>query len=309
VPSTGDGRLPLSRRGADRDPVPTGMRRREASAPSLLEPGQRRTEILSSAAVILAGVLVVIGFGFVASRAMRADNDPPNLSEPAAPGLGEVTLPSPDQSTIPLGTPTPSATPKSPTGAPTSKKPPPPDPGTLAIASGNVPTLVNLPAEGSWDWVHWGEAGTFSLERDKDGGFGILEGAPTAPRFRHALSPQRFEWTGGDPVDHSDGTPTGIRTCGKGNAFTISAPATTGTRVLKLYVGVLAAKGRLSAKLTTGTATAVATLEEPDAVMRTAVLTLTYRAPKTGNLRLTWSTQEAFGTGCGGVALEAAALS
>jgi hypothetical protein len=276
----------------------------------------RRREVLSSAAVILAGVLVVVGFGLVASRAMRDDTAEPKLPPAAAPGLGDVLIPSPGQETIPIGspTPTPSRRSSSPTPSPTPPPTPSPtskpaDPGTVAISRGNVPALVDLPDEGSWDWVHWGEAGTFSLERDKTGDFAILEGAPTAPRFRHALSPQRFKWTGGEPVDHSDGTPTGIRTCGKGNGFTLTAPATTDTRVLKLYVGALAARGRLEAKLSTGSATGTVTLEQRDAALRTAVLTVTYRAPKTGNLRLSWTTLEAFGTGCGGVALEAAALS
>ena len=56
--------------------------------------GRRWNETLSSAAVILAGVLVVVGFGFVASRAMRSHNEAPNVSVPQAPALGEVTLPS-----------------------------------------------------------------------------------------------------------------------------------------------------------------------------------------------------------------------
>ena len=71
-----------------------------------------------------------------------------------------------------------------------------------------------------------------------------LEGAPTAPREQHSLSPQKFTWSGGDPVASSDGTPTGIRTCGKGNGFTISAPAGTSTRTLRLYVGAFAGRGR-----------------------------------------------------------------
>jgi len=156
--------------------------------------------------------------------------------------------------------------------------------------------------------VHWGEDGTFSLERDKAGGFAILEGPPTAPRFRHALSPERFAWQGGQPVDHSDGTPTGIRTCGKNNGFTLTAPAAEKTRVLKLYVGIIAGKGRLSAKLSAGSATSGLTLEQRDGTFRTAVLTISYRAPRAAKLQLSWTTLDSFGTGCGGVALQAATL-
>jgi hypothetical protein len=185
---------------------------------------------------------------------------------------------------------------------------PPVDTGSVSLARSGVNALVNLSAEGSTDWVHWGEESTFSLERDKNGGFAILEGSPTAPRFRHALSPQRFSWQGGSPVDHSDGTPTGIRTCGKGNGFTISAPATTTTRTLRLYVGVLAGRGRLDATLSTGGGTKSSKLEQRNATMTTAVFTVTYRAPKNGTLKLNWVTEDSFNSDCGGVALEAATL-
>ena len=93
-----------------------------------------------------------------------------------------------------------------------------------------------------------------------------------------------------------------------GNAFTITAPASTGTRVLRLYLGVVAARGRLEAKLTAGSATKTATLEERDTDFRSVVYTISYRAPKTAKISLRWVTQEAFGSGCGGVALQAATL-
>jgi hypothetical protein len=157
--------------------------------------------------------------------------------------------------------------------------------------------------------VHWGLGGTFALERDKKGEFRILEGAPTAPRQQHALSPQRFRWTGGDPVSTSDGTPTGIRTCGKGNGFTLSAPAGTTPRVLKLYVGVVAGRGKLTARLTTGDSTGTTVLEQRAEALRTTVLSVAYQAPRPGQLRLTWSTDAAYGKGCSGVTLEAATLS
>jgi hypothetical protein len=313
--TTGNGRLPIRKRitGHRAAPRSTGTRRREDDGLPPPDDGRRWNETLSSAAVILAGVLVVVGFGFAASRAMRSHSEAPNVAVPEAPALGEVTLPSAGASqgliqlTSPSVSPSPTPSSTSPSATPASK-PPPPDPGALSIVTGAVPGTVDLSAEGSRDWVHWGEQSTFSLERDKNGGFAILEGAPTAPRFRHALSPQQFSWTGGDPVDHTDGTTTGIRTCGKGNGFTISAPAGDTTRTLKLYVGIISGKGTLSAKLSTGSATASATLQQKDGTFHTAVLTLRYRAPKDGKITLRWNTDDAFGTGCGGVALQAATL-
>jgi hypothetical protein len=279
-----------------------------------VEPDDRRgwNEIASSAAVILAGVIVVVAFGFIASRAIRSHNDNPLPAPPPTVALGGVTNdPSASPGLIPLGTPTPSPTTASPSPSPsaTSRKTARPvDNGAITIATGGIPGTVDLTAEGTRDWVHWGEEGTFSLERDADGGFAILEGTPSAPRFRHALSPTQFRWTGGDPVGHSDGTTTGIRTCGAGNGFTISAPAATSGRTLRLYVAVLAAKGTLSARLSAGSATASASLEQRNGTFTPAVFTLTYRAPKAAKINLSWTTTQAFGDGCGGVALEAATL-
>jgi hypothetical protein len=306
--TTGNGRLPIRKRITGHRAAPrSGTRRRDDDGLPPPAEGRRWNETLSSAAVILAGVLLVVGFGFVASRSMRSHSDAPNVSVPEAPPLGEVTLPSASgsQGLIPLTSPSPSPSSSSPSPTPTTKAP---DPGAITISSGAVPGTVDLTAEGTRDWVHWGEQSTFSLERDKKGGFAILEGAPTAPRFRHGLSPQQFTWTGGDPVDHTDGTTTGIRTCGKNNGFSISAPAGDTTRTLKLYVGIISGKGSLSAKLTTGSATESATLQQKDGTFHTAVFTLRYRAPKDGKITLRWNTDAAFGTGCGGVALQAATL-
>ncbi|MET0419529.1 MAG: hypothetical protein ABW022_26235 [Actinoplanes sp.] len=308
MPSTEHGRLPLRRSRTGHRAPHIGLRRREAGESSLLEPGQRAREIVSSVAVILAGVLVVIGFGLVASRVMSGDDPPPPLPEPAAPALGDVALPSSEPGLIPLESPTPTPSPSRTTTPPTTPVSRPPDVGAITLVKAGVPDVVNLSAEGTRDWVHWGQDGTFSLERDKDGDFAILEGAPTAPRVRHTLSPQRFRWTGGDPVGSSDGTPTGIHTCGKNNGFTLTAPAGTATRTLRLYVGVLSAKGRLQAKLSAGPASASTTLDQRGGDLRTSVVTLTYRAPKSAQLRVSWVTEDAYGDGCGGVALEAATL-
>jgi hypothetical protein len=306
--STGNGR----RRGPGRRTAHIGFRRARVAPASAPPDGRRWNEIYTSAAIILAGVVLVVGFAFVATRAMNAGDDDKLPDPPPPAALGQVTLPATSPGLIPLGSPTPTPTTTSPSPSPskTTTRPTttPPDRGAVSIATGAVPSLVNLTAEGNRDWVHWGQESTFSLERDHNGGFAILEGTPSAPRFRHALSPQRFSWTGGDPVDHSDGTPTGVRTCGAGNGFTISAPAGTSTRTLRLYLGVVSGRGKLQASLTAGSATSSATLEQRGSGFRSVVYTVTYRAPKAAKISLKWVTQAAFGDDCGGVAMEAATL-
>ena len=60
--------------------------------------------------------------------------------------------------------------------------------------------------------------------------------------------------------------------------------------------------------MSAGSATAGITLEQRADTLRTAVLVVTYRAPKAAKLRLSWTTRAVFGSGCGGVALQAATL-
>jgi hypothetical protein len=273
-------------------PVP----RRPFPVPDALlqDSGRRRfTEFLMPASVILAGVLVVVAFGFIINRAMdhQDDNDagqlplpPPAFTVPS----GDSSDDSSDQAVIPIPSEPSSASPSTtrPTEPPPTSRTRPPQ--EVVIERGAVPSLVNLSAEGDRDWVHWGQQNKFSLERDSDGDFQILEGAPKAPRFRHEKSPQRFSWRGGSPVESTDGV--------------------SSTRVLRLYVGVQAARGRLEAKLSAGGDADTATLENRDGDLGTAVFTVTYRSSRDGKLNLSWITAESFSDDCGGVALEAATL-
>ncbi|OJF11443.1 hypothetical protein BG844_26300 [Couchioplanes caeruleus subsp. caeruleus] len=275
----------------------------------MLEDRTRRlSEVLLPAAVILAGVLIVVAFGFIISGTARDKKQAMPPVQP--PALADVPLNPPDQFPIPLpsASDSPSPTPSKSASKPPTSKPPAPFTGSVTIARTAIPAGVNLANEGTRDWVHWGEQGTFSMERKADGDFAILEGPPTAPRFRHAFSPQRFVWSGGSPVSNSDGTPTGIRTCGKGNGFTLSAPAGTSTSTLKVYVGALAGRGKLTAKLSTGGPTATASFEERGSNLATVAFVVTYRAPKSGKINLSWVTEDSFDSDCGGVALEAATL-
>jgi hypothetical protein len=122
------------------------------------------------------------------------------------------------------------------------------------------------------------------------------------------LSPQQFSWSDGAPVEQVAGTPTGIRTCGTNNGFTFTAPASTKTRTLRLYVGVVDALGRLEARLSTGGNTVISTLDGQNTLV-TGAFTMTYRAPKDGMLQLRWVTEQTHNnTSCGGVAIQAATL-
>ncbi|BCY07991.1 hypothetical protein L3i22_030790 [Actinoplanes sp. L3-i22] len=271
------------------------LRRRRLEVPDvLLKPGKRQwREHLGPAMVIMVGVLVVVLVGIAA---LVSRNSGHSDADPAAGALIDPTL---DQVPIPLPSPSVSTSP-----APIN---------AITIEQGTVPDIVDLSDEGKIDWVHWGENGLYSLERNATGGFAILEGTPSAPRQRHTLSPERFRWTGGAPAADNAGTTSGVRTCGAGNGFTLSAPATPEPRKLRLYLGVSGAEGLLKLKLTTGSLitggdSVTSRIVEEKSSMTTAKYTISYRSTKPGKISIEWITEKSFDSDCGGVALEAATL-
>ncbi|MBB4741018.1 hypothetical protein BJY16_004477 [Actinoplanes octamycinicus] len=255
----------------------------------LLETGRPRwRDHLVPAAVILVGVLAVVavGLGVRASRSAEPVHTQPVVAEVTDAPVAQVPipLPSPSVSTTPVPV------------------------NSIVVEEGGVPDTVDLAAEGKIDWVHWGEAGPYAMERSARGGFAILEGTPDAPRERHTLSPQRFRWTGGTPAAGNSGTTSGVRTCGEGNGFRLSAPATTNPMRLRLYLGVSGATGLLKLKLSSGGKTVTTEMTQRGSSLETAKYTIDYQATKAGKISIEWITDESFAADCGGVALQAATL-
>jgi hypothetical protein len=248
------------------------------------DPGRRRwREHLEPYAVILAGVLAVVLVVWVIHTQATRD-------EPAAAPATAATTPA-EQIPIPL--PSMSATPSM---TPINQ---------IVVERVPVADTVDLAAEGGIDWVHWGEKGLFSLERDSGGGFAILEGTPGDSRERHTGGPERFAFTGTPRA----GVASGVHTCGAGNGFTLSAPAGTGSNTLRLYVGAIKARGSMRIELSTGGTTYTDTFESRDGPMRTTAYVVAYRASGTGKISIKWITDTTFDDDCGGVALQAASLS
>jgi hypothetical protein len=282
----------------------------------LLRPDSSRSEILGPLSVILAGVLAVVAVAIAVNWGMNHRDTPAALPTARPPALGSQPLAPADQGYFPTpsaaASASPSASPSRSTPAPTKAPAPAPTAtaapaNTLAISRAQVPGRVDLSAEGRRDWVHWGLGGTFSLERRQAGGFAILEGTPVAPRRQHSSSPQRFAWVDGTPFARVSGTVSGIRTCGDKNGFTFTAPAGPAVQTLRLYVGVEQASGRLDARLSTGGKSVRGALEARSG-LTTAVFTMTYKSAKPALLKISWLTDRAFSSSCGGVAIQAATL-
>ncbi|WP_232050173.1 hypothetical protein [Actinoplanes sp. OR16] len=234
-------------------------------------------------------MLAVVAFGLVVLT--RGGDPEPAATAPGFDGLSDPVA----QLPIPLDSPSPSVSPT------------PVD--SIAIERSSVPDEgVDLSAEGTIDWVHWGEQGTYALERNANGGFAILEGTPGADRRRHTESPERYRWTGGSPLATGKGVTSGVQACDDGGGFTLSAPAGTRDSTLRLYVGVLAGRGKLQVSLSTGGKAVTDSWEQTGDSMKTAAYTVSYTASGTGKISLKWITEESFDGDCGGVSLQAATL-
>ncbi|MFC4071529.1 hypothetical protein [Actinoplanes subglobosus] len=251
----------------------------------LHDPGGRHhwRDQLAPGAVILAGVVAVALVAWAIHA--RTGRDEPAAAPPTVTATPAEQIPIP----VPSMSVTPSMTPID----------------QIVVERVPIAPVVDLPAEGEIDWVHWGENGRFSLERDSGGGFTILEGTPGEPRERHTASPERFTFTGTPRA----GVASGVHTCGTGNGFTLSAPAGTGSNTLRLYVGAMKARGSMRIELSTGGEAYTDTFESRDGPMATTAYVVAYRASGTGKISIKWITDATFDEDCGGVALQAATLS
>ncbi len=263
------------------------------------------------AAAAAAGTVAVI------AAVQTAGGDPPTTTPAAAPGPAWTAAPSweppPTQATISLQPSSPSPSPSSaavtsPAPATTTPKPQPPAAPvkpSLSLTAGSVPSTVDLSAEGTRDWVHFGLRDATSINRSDDGN-AIEDLGTVGGRGRYDNNPQVFTWTGGSPTGSATRTPTGVYACGEGSGFTLRVPAGPATRTLRLYAGVWMAAGRLTTSLNGLTQTR--TLENREAIS-TSRFEIRYRAPAGSRLTLTWTATESYHPTCGNVDMQAATLS
>src|ERR1044071_9326382 len=119
--------------------------------------------------------------------------------------------------------------------------------GTLSVGFADAPGRVDLDAEGTLDWAHWGLSTSTSFDHKADSQVNISDltriGGGDLKQLRDNLT--AFSWTGAPPTAPATATPPGVFVYGQGNGFRITAPADGQTRTLKIYVGLYGAGGRL----------------------------------------------------------------
>jgi hypothetical protein len=237
-------------------------------------------------------------YGIKFTTASQYDVDLPNVSvgsgqtlSASIPAAGVITIYATNGPPPPTPTPTPSSTPTpSPTATPGAGG------GSLTGSFANIPASVDLNAEGTADWAHWGTSSANSFDHkstssQRISNFSLVgSGTPMA-----CTTGESYAWNNGSPTASAN-TRTCIYIVGTNNGFQISAPADTAQRTLNLYVGLWAAAGRLEATLSDGSAaTFVDTSLSNTSDTSNRVYSLNYRARSAGQtLTVKWTLGTAY---------------
>lgn len=130
-------------------------------------------------------------------------------------------------------------------------------PGSLLGTADPAPGSVDLTAEGTEDWVHWGQGGKEGVKRKASGGnkIGTLLDVGTGYRDATVGEGMSVRWSDGAPTAKVDDSHSGLWLNGVGHGYRFSAPADTHERTLRVYVsGIEGAGCVLSAHLSDGSA-------------------------------------------------------
>jgi hypothetical protein len=188
--------------------------------------------------------------------------------------------------------------------------------GTNGSQTGAVafpPAAVDLTAEGTADWVHWGLETSASVNRKAGVPARISDFTPlgTANLLRYADNHSAYSWSDGLPTTATNGTTTGVFLTNLSSGFQLTVSADETPRVLRLYVGAYAARGRLLAYLSDFSAQPYIDTSIYDASWDSehAVYSIAYRAASPGQeLTVIYRSVELLDGVWGNVTLQAATL-
>jgi hypothetical protein len=173
---------------------------------------------------------------------------------------------------------------------------------------------VDLTAEGTNDWVHWGWVTAKSVNRKlgvaaQISNFTPIEAGPNEV-FQLFDNYNGYSWTDGTPALSVTNTTTGLYVVGLNTGFQITVPASTNVQTLKLYVGSYGARGKFRAYLNDFTAPIVLDYSLDNAGNGPGlVYTVTYAAASPNRQLVVRFTTAETHTSDGNVTLQAATLS
>jgi hypothetical protein len=179
------------------------------------------------------------------------------------------------------------------------------------VSSASPPPNVDLSAEGTVDWAHWGltSASSFNHKSVMTQQISNYTRLGTGTIQRYTNNPNLYSWSGGTPTASAANIDTGLWVIGVNNGYQITIPADTSTRTLKVYVGVCFTRGQFEASLSDGSAPVYidTSLVNPSATSN-RVYTLSYRAGSSGQtLTVKWTEIATFNF-WGNVTFQAATL-
>jgi len=175
----------------------------------------------------------------------------------------------------------------------------PGEPEQLTNLAGSVgdSASADYSNEGTLDWAVWGtEASNPTAAVRKSGANALISeleivgGAQPEAYAQTWWGTHAASWNDGDPIPKADGSPSAVMVGGTNNGFRFTVPADTERKRLRIYLGVMGAKGVLTASLSDGSAPDYTTSYDdasPDVInnsggARSRVVTLDYKAASPG---------------------------
>ncbi len=181
----------------------------------------------------------------------------------------------------------------------------PPGSGSLTGAGTSSTTPVNLTAEGTGDWVHWGDSG-LNRKAGVSPQLSSYSLVGNGSVFAYNNDPRAVNWTDGTPATSASNNTNGLYISGTGQGFAITAPADTTVRTLTVHVGGWLSGGTLTAHLSDNSAADFADVTAAVSGQYDRNYTLTYHAGSAGQtITVFW----AMSSGSGNVTVTAAAVS
>lgn len=184
--------------------------------------------------------------------------------------------------------------------------------GLLTGAVAVPPFAVDLTAEGTLDWVHWGLLTPTDVNRKLGVPLRInMATLGTNPLQHYADNYTGYGWKDGVPTTNVSDTKTGVFLPGINRGFQLSVPADTVPKTLKIYVGLYGGSGNFQAWLSDFSAPAFTDRSLTNSYGNSyAVCTLDYTAASNGQtLNVKYTADALFDQDYGNVTLQAAALS
>jgi hypothetical protein len=188
--------------------------------------------------------------------------------------------------------------------------------GTGGVLSGsratNTLTSLNLTAEGTSDWAHWGMLNASNFNHKASGGMQISNVVRIGTHPINRLTDNRttFAWSDGTPVSAVSGTNAALFINGVTNGFRFTVAADRNIRTLRVYAGLYAAQGNFQAWLSDFSGQAYTDVSFRNASGNSyAVYTVTYAASSPNQrLIVRYTVENLYDFDFGNVTLQAATL-